>query len=233
MSKLKVFAYGFVSCLLLILLYAGAQAMEEYEFQFGWPPFKHISVPQESEDYNHSEGKPEDFANDSVKIGYLDANTSWSKDSLDNHKETKGLFDELNKFQLEALKSRIDEKKLSSPNLYKVVDALQRNHDNGFDPHVGKKSNGGNYNSSSDKTINIDNYITWLSAQHVESVSEDYAKIKETPKTSTSKITGKSTTKATDKKKEPATEQSKKKDSAQSSSKKTDTSKKRGKRGED
>lgn len=233
MSKLKVFAYGFVSCLLLILLYAGAQAMEEYEFQFGWPPFKHISVPQESEDYNHSEGEPEDFANDSVKIGYLDANTSWSKDSLDNHEETKGLFDELNKFQLEALKSRIDEKKLSSPNLYKVVDALQRNHDNGFDPHVGKKSNGGNYNSSSDKTINIDNYITWLSVQHVESVSEDYAKIKETPQTSTSKITGKSTTKATDKKKEPTTEQSKKKDSAQSSSKKTDTSKKRGKRGED
>ena len=237
MSKLKTFAYGFVSCLLLILLYAGAQAMEEYEFQFGWPPFKHISVPQESEDYNASEGEPEDFANDSVKIGYLDANTSWSKDSLDNHEETKGLFDELNKFQLEALKSRIDEKKLSSQRLHKVVDALQRNHANGFDPHVGKRSNEGNYNSSSDKTINIDNYIKWLSVQHVEPVSEDKkiidAEIKETPKTSTSKITGKSTTKATNKKKVSATEQSKKKVSAQSGSKKTDISKKSGKRGEE
>lgn len=237
MSKLKTFAYGFVSCLLLILLYAGAQAMEEYEFQFGWPPFKHISVPQESEDYNASEGEPEDFANDSVKIGYLDANTSWSKDSLDNHEVTKGLFDELNKFQLEALKSRIDEKKLSSQRLHKVVDALQRNHANGFDPHVGKRSNEGNYNSSSDKTINIDNYIKWLSVQHVEPVSEDKkiidAEIKETPKTSTSKITGKSTTKATNKKKVSATEQSKKKVSAQSGSKKTDISKKSGKRGEE
>lgn len=237
MSKLKAFAYGFVSCLLLILLYAGAQAMEEYEFQFGWPPFKHISVPQESEYYNDSEGEPEDFANDSVKIGYLDANTSWNKDSLDNHEETNGLFDELNEFNLEALKSRMDEKKLSSTRLHKVVDALQRNHDNGFDPHVGKMSNGGNYNSSSDKTINIDNYITWLSVQHVEPVSEDKkiidAEIKETHKTSTSKITGKSTTKATGKKKESATEQSKKKISAQNGSKKTDTSKKSGKRGED
>lgn len=127
MSKFKTYVYGFVSCLLLILLYAGAQAMEEYEFQFGWPPFKHISVLQESEDCNASEEGSEDFANDSVKIGYLDANTSWSKDSLDNYEETKGLFDELNEFKLEALKKRKDDKKLSSPMLQKVVDALQRN----------------------------------------------------------------------------------------------------------
>lgn len=237
MSKFKTFVYGFISCLLLFLLYAVAQAMEEYEIQFGWPPLKHISVLQESEEYKYSEEEPEGSPNDSVKIPYLDANTSWSKDSLENHEETKGLFDELNEFNLEALKNRIDEEKLSSQMLQKVVDALQRNHDKGFDPHVGKMHNRGNYNRASDKTINVDNYIKWLSVQHTEPATEDEHVIdkekKETSKTSISKIKSKFTTKATDKKKVSAAEKSKKKDTTKSDSKKTDSSKKIGKRGED
>lgn len=230
-SKIKTFAYGFISCLLLILLYAGAQAMEDYEFRFGWPPFKHIVQQESADDTGYAEGEYEDVSNDSVKIGYLDENKSWNKDSLDNYEETKGLFEELNEFKLDDLKNRIAEKKLSSQRLQKVVDALQENQNKGFNPHVGKESNWGNYNSSSDKTINIDKYIKWLSVQHKESGSED--KIEGAPNASTSIITGKSTTKATDKKKVSATEQSKKKDAAQSGSKKTEISKKSGKRGED
>lgn len=241
MSKFKTFVYGFVSCLLLILLYAGAQAMEEYEFQFGWPPFKHVEGQQNSTNGNETGGSGMDYnENDSLTtkaIHYLDSHKSWNKDSLENNEITQGLFDELNEFKVDDLNRRFKEKLYSSEKLQTIVDALQRNHDKGFDPHVGKRSNGGNYNSSSDKTINIENYIKWLSVQNVEPVSENKKKIdteiKGTPKTSTSKITGKSTTKATDKKKVSATEQSKKKNSAQSSSKDTGIPKKSGKRGED
>lgn len=234
-SKFKTFVYGFISCFLLILLYTGAQALEkEYEFQNGWPPFKHIEATQESEDNKSNNGDSEEFAKDSVRIHYLDANNSWKKDSLEHYEETMGLFDELNEFKLEALKTRINEKKLSSQNLQKVVDALQKNQENRFDPHTGKECNGGNYNSSSDKTITINRYIEWLSVQHVEQGSENpEKKIKENSYTPPSNITDKHTTKATDKKKVSATEHSKKMDTTQSGSKKTETHKKSHIRGEE
>jgi hypothetical protein len=234
MSKFKTFVYGFISCLLVILLYVGAQAMEEYEFQFGWPPFKHI-VQQESEDNNPDDGDVEGTPSDSIKNHYLDTSKSWNKDSLDAHEETMGLFDELNEFKLDALKNRIAEKKLSSQNLQNIVDALQRNYDNGYDPHIGKMSNGGNYNNLSDKTINIDNYIKWLSIQHKEPTHEDKPVTdtdkKETSKVSTSsKITGKKT-KATDNKKVSATDKTKTYTS-KSDDKKVDTPKKNKRGGE-
>ena len=190
-SKIKTFVYGFVSCLLIFLFWAGIQVMDIYELQFGWPPFK-LVVQHEP-----AEGVIEDVSNDSVKIGYLDDNKSWNKDSLDRHEETIGLFEELNKFNLETLKKRIAEKKLSSKNLQKVVDALQKNQDEGFNPHVGKSSNGGNYNSMSDKNINIDNYIKWLSVNHASNdaiQSEDLSSSIPSQMTESSKITGKTKT---------------------------------------
>lgn len=221
-SKLKTFAYGFVAGALVFLLYAGAQAMEEYEFQFGWPPFKHI-VQQESQETNLSD-ETEGSPNDSIKNNYLDANKSWRKDSLDAYEETMGLFDELNEFKLEHLKKRVDEKKLSSENLQKVVDALKKNQDNGYDPHIGKESNKGKFNSEKEKVIDIDDYIKWLSVQHDASKDTpvtDTSTKKNSEASTTSKITGESTTK------------SEKKDPDTNDSKNIDNQKKNGKRGEE
>jgi hypothetical protein len=219
MSKIKTYLLGFASCVIVILLWAGVQELEKYEFRCGWPPF---SARHDSTDENSS--TEEDVvanANDSLMQkanNYLDGSKSWNKDSLESNEITQGLFDELNEFKVDEIKRRIEEKSLSSQKLQKVFEALQENRDNGNDPHIGKESNGGKYNSMSDKTIDIDNYIKWLSVQHKESTFEDKPVIntdtKETSKVPTSsRITGKSPTKATDNNK--------------SDSKKTDNSKKR------
>ena len=198
MSKLKTFAYGFISCLVLFLLIAGMQAMEDYEFQFSWPPFKPVVAQQNPTDNDGMTGDEDDSnANDSLTvkaIKYLDSHTSWNKDSLENNEITRGLFDELNEFKVEDLKGRFEEKLSSSQNLQKVVEALSENRNNGFDPHVGKPNNGGNYNNPTDNNINIDNYIKYLLVSHTpEKPVDDFVEIPSTiQKTSKkSKITGK------------------------------------------
>lgn len=194
MSKFKTFAYGFVSCLLLILLYAGAQALEEYEFQFGWPPFKHVEGQQTPTIGNETDGGEIDVnVNDSLTskaINYLDSHKSWNKDSLENNEITQGLFDELNEFKVDDINGRFEEKLHSSQNLQKVVEALLGNQNKGFDPHDGKLSNEGKYNKPSDKNINIDNYIKCLSVNHApKSMADDFGTIPNIPKES--KITRK------------------------------------------
>ena len=182
MSKFKTFAYGFVSCFLLILLYAGAQALEEYEFQFRWPPFKHVECQQPPTSGNETDGGEIGVnVSDSLiskAVNYLDSHKSWNKDSLENNEITQGLFDELNEFKVDDLNGRFEEKLHSSQNLQKVVEALSENQNKGFNPHDGKLSNGGNYNKSSDKNINIDNYIKYLSVNHApKSMADDFGTI--------------------------------------------------------
>lgn len=197
MSKLKPFAYGFISCLMLILLYVGVQAMEEYEFQFGWPPFKHVEVHQNTTDDDEMNGDEIDVnANDSLMnkaVKYLDTHKSWNKDSLEGNEITRSLFDELNEFKVDDIKGRFEDKLRSSKNLQKVVQALLDNRDKGIDPHEGKSPNGGNYNKPTDNIINIDNYIKYLSVSHApEELADDLIEISTTQKTSKkSKITGK------------------------------------------
>ena len=114
MPKFKNFAYGFMLCLSLILLYAGVQAMDDYEFQLGWPPIKHEVQQNSTDSYETSEGGDAN-TNDSLTrqaVNYLDTHTTWNKDSLEYNKITRGLFDELNEFKVDDIKRRFEEKKV-------------------------------------------------------------------------------------------------------------------------
>lgn len=197
MSILKPFAYGFLSCLVLFLVIAGVQVMEEYEFKFGWPPFKHVEVQQNSTYDDKTNSDEFDVnANDSLTskaVNYLEANKLWNKDSLEDNEITHGLFDELNEFKVDDIKERLEGKLRSSQNLQKVVQALLDNRDKGINPHEGKLSNGGNYNKPTDNIINIDNYIKYLAHSSASKKPSEY--FVDTPSTISntrkkSKITG-------------------------------------------
>ncbi len=193
MSKLKYIAYGFASCILVLLLYAGCSALENYEFQLKWPPLK-VKQHQQSTGITESVddlNSPQEN-NLPKNIAFLDRNNVWHKDSLNKYPETQGLFEELNDFQYENIKRRRDESQLSSQNLEKILNALSENKAKGYNPHIGKEKFQGKYNSDSDKEISIDNYIDWLSSQHEEYVAQPIDNQSKVPaKTHSSNITGK------------------------------------------
>lgn len=176
--KLKYIVIGVGVCILALLAYAGLEAMDDYEFQFGWPPLvKNATTANTTPDTtDNKEQLPdtqtvEDYTGavntDSINaIAYLDANSMWHKDSIDAYVTTRGMFDELNEFNGEALKQRYSAKLGASQKFTEVVEALDKNSRNGYDPHIGKENRGGNYNTPTDKGINVKNYIDWLSKRH-------------------------------------------------------------------
>lgn len=168
-SKLKYMAYGFASCVLVLLLYAGCSALENYEFKLGWPPFKEI---KHTPDNNWSPATNDVDDNNQTNadlidaISYLEKNGTWHKDSLDKYETTRGLFEDLNSFNIEALKSRKEGELNKIDKFLGIVDKLDEYLKEGKDPHKGKEKNGGNYNSLNDKGIDLNNYLNWLSEEH-------------------------------------------------------------------
>lgn len=164
LTKFKYMAYGFASCIFVILLYAGYHAMDNYKLYFDWPPIKRISNTAKSSiaDVNYNT-----VNKDSINaINYLETNEVWCKDSLDHYEMTKGLFEELNEFNLNALRNRKEGLLKGSVKLSNLVDHLIKYCDGGNDPRVGKEKSGGRYNSLTDKEIELENYLKWLTERH-------------------------------------------------------------------
>ena len=190
--KLRCFLYGFITCILTIILVAGWNAIDDYEFQIGWPPFKkHITINNEVAEtggespQSDETGAPVEYNVDSLAIAYLDNNNSWQKDSLNRYSKTQGVFEALNSFDIEKLRNL----NLGSEKLDKVIDAYNNASIRGLKP-VGKV--GGKYNASDDVVISIDNYIKWISENHSEKKEAPSESKKSLVKTK-SNITGKST----------------------------------------
>lgn len=161
--------FGFAMCLIVLFLIGGYFAMDawidSHEFCWGIPPWKEIKKAS-------NEGKCTDDNKDSTSetvsvaaISYLDNNTTWHKDSLDHYKETKGLFDALNDFDF----SKIQEYEFilyESKKFKQITNTIKGMKSDDYDFHAGKETNDGKYNKASDKGINIDNYIKWISESH-------------------------------------------------------------------
>ena len=173
-SKLKYMLYGVALCLFALLLYAGCSALDNYEFNLGWPPFKEVkshknrsndnaNLQQGSEGENNSDNTDIELM---AAIGYLDNNTVWIKDSLESNQYTQGLFDEMNNFNSQQIIARFNERLSKSIKLQEVKNALEDNSLKGFNPRLGKEDNNGKYNPEGDNKISIPKYIEWLSDQH-------------------------------------------------------------------
>ena len=171
-SKLKYMAYGFISCILLIGLFIGYNALDDYELCWKLPPFQKINKntypQQEATDILQGEQNTDVQPVDSfaLVLSYLDKNEVWHKDSLDFYPATRGLFDDLNEFSVNNVNSRFEEVLNKSSNYNRVKNALNESHNLGINPHKGKEQNEGKYNSVGDVRININKYIEWLATEH-------------------------------------------------------------------
>lgn len=171
--KIKFFLYGFASAIIAALFFIAAfYALDNYEFQLGWPPFKKVSQ-QYAEQWNDRDNNQVESGTDDVQVdsldlavNYLNGNEVWNKDSLEAYPATRGLFDDLNDFNESNVNSKFEAQLSSSSRLEQVKKALMDNSDKGNDPRIGKEANGGKYNSANDKKISIPKYIEWLSKDH-------------------------------------------------------------------
>lgn len=162
-QRLIGMAICFIGLFVIAGLYAFDSWLDCHEFRFGIPPWKEIRtdiVQDTSIDENHTS---EEVSTNTV-ILYLEG-TTWHKDSLEKYDETKGLFDALNNFEFDKVQAY--EASLSgSNNFMRVNDVIKDSKSKGLDPKIGKEAHDGKYNSGSDKRIDIDNYIEWISSYH-------------------------------------------------------------------
>ena len=121
---------------------------------------------------------------DDKAIEYLNNNSVWAKDSLDNYKITEGLFEAMNGLDLNLLTN----KKYATlqdqcDNFRSIVNAANMCLDEKIDVQTLIK--GGHYISDpSDKKITVSRYIKWLQDAPNRVVQENYT-------TEKSKITNK------------------------------------------
>lgn len=174
--KVKYFLYGIASVIVAGILYTGCRALENYEFQLGWPPFKEIQKNDNAEtDDTNTDGNTQgnmptkEYGDDNLAsaIMYLDNNAAWNKDSLNNFEATRGLFEDLNEFKyqriLDCYNNQLNQ---SSVKIQEIIAAFEVNNNNTWNPQHGKEANGGCYNSPDDNIIVVQNYIDWLSNEH-------------------------------------------------------------------
>lgn len=179
--KIKWFFIGFISLFVIRALYQGYVAIDEFfdghKLQLGWPIIveKHIeTTTNEGEITLESETEqPQAINLDDKAIEYLNNNSVWVKDSLDNYKITEGLFEAMNELNLNLLTN----KKYATlqdqcDNFRSIVNAANMCLDEKIDVQT---LIGGHYISDpSDKKITVSRYIKWLQDAPNRVVQENY-----------------------------------------------------------
>lgn len=161
--------YGFLAavviCLFIMICAAiyGWYESHTFEWQLGWPPLQveKIQKAQQTEyqtpdSYGYGSGDvaPANSEVPSIDkaIAYLDNNDKWNRDSLIQYPELEGLFEELNSYDFNKLKSR--EATLQGSNRYReVLSAIRQNDYKRFS---------GNFNGENDYVITVSRYIEKL-----------------------------------------------------------------------
>lgn len=146
LQKIMYFGIGFGACLLAVGLYVGWNVfVMDREFKFVDKQAAGVTATQD-EDFTLTDTDMQKAFN------YLESNDTWHKDSLDRFDATRGLFGELNEFEVNKIKDR--NATLNNDKLVKIVEALEQiPADSRPGTHDGK------YNAKDDKQININNYI--------------------------------------------------------------------------
>lgn len=146
LQKIMYFGIGFGACLLAVGLYVGWNVfVMDREFKLVDKQAAGVTATQD-EDFTLTDTDMQKAFN------YLESNDTWHKDSLDRFDATRGLFGELNEFEVNKIKDR--NATLNNDKLGKIVEALEQiPADSRPGTHDGK------YNAKDDKQININNYI--------------------------------------------------------------------------
>jgi len=161
--------WGFFAALAAVMLinaYVAFDAwLDTHHFKWGLPPWEEIrpvSAPPEDGTIGEEDPEPpvsEDFTLD-VAIKYLDNNSNWSKSEMEKYPDLKGLFDDMNNFNLDNILNVWANKLSSSTKFKNVCESAKKTNRNGWNPKQG--SHNPTYNKPNDEVINLTNYNNWL-----------------------------------------------------------------------
>lgn len=166
--------YGFVIAAILGISFLAYLAFDTWSkthcFKFGLPPWEEIKYPEQGpngfdESADDSDKMSGISASDSLlsfknAIKYLDNNNIWVKTDMDKYPGIRGLFDDLNNFELDTIANSWSLKLQTSETLKRIIDVANKNRQNGWEPRQGEHKP--TYNEKSDERINVTNYINWL-----------------------------------------------------------------------
>lgn len=169
LSGIKYFAYGFITCFLLILF-----AVLGIMFFDGDFPSKKVAemenvnscIGGESTGSTPDQEQLSDVEKDLRNaITYLDNNDVWNKNELDKFNATKGLFDALNNLDMGALQDEWAKKLDGSSKFQEIAekakDAIKHKR------RIDLADRDGRYNRNVDDfSINVENYKKFISEDH-------------------------------------------------------------------
>lgn len=172
--------WGFFAALavvMLIIAYAAFDAwLDTHHFKFGLPPWEEnrpaqqynlgdSTVSDDGNQYqidNHDEPGQNGTAGTSLDdaIKYLDNNSTWTKSDMEKYPDLKGLYEDMNNFNLSGLSTDWSQKLSNSQRFKKVSESANKTLINRWNPKQG--SHNPTYNKPNDEQITITNYINWL-----------------------------------------------------------------------
>lgn len=184
--------WGFLVAAMLIIAYIVFDAwIDTHHFKFGLPPWEENRPTQQDTSYNsnvhddYQNGNQDELEqNDSedtsldAAIKYLDNSSTWSKTDMEKYPDLKGLYDDMNNFNLSKLLNDWHSKLSSSQRFLKVCESAQKTYNNGWNPKQG--SHTPTYNKTDDEQIRITNYINWLDKDQTPDPTSN--KVKSVPK---------------------------------------------------
>ena len=183
--------WGFFAALafvMLIIAYAAFDAwLDTHHFKFGLPPWEKNRPAQqytsggsiETDDNiqnqtgNQVESEQDDTADISLDaaIKYLDSNTTWTKSDMEKYPDLRGLFEDMNTFDLTKLLNNWHQKLSNSQQFKKVCDSANKTYSNGWNPK--QRSHNPTYNKPNDEQISLTNYINWLDQDQTPKTSSN------------------------------------------------------------
>lgn len=184
MENLKYYAYGFLTCICLILLcslWLFIEEVDDIKFKSGFPPIefvmhshsttssswnKSIQVQSQASDEKSQVKNEKEINIKEMGIAYLNSNETWCKDSIDKYPSLKGLFEDLNQYNFDNILNKWVGELKDVPNFKKIIEVVNLAKDREWKPGKGKHAP--NYNTSDDNKIKLDNYVNWISLDQTE-----------------------------------------------------------------
>ena len=183
--------WGFISALsvvMLIIVYAAFDSwLDTHHFKFGLPPWEEERPAQHynSGGFTETADSVQNKSDNQVESGqygtvdnsidaaikYLDANSTWTKSDMEKYPALKGLYKDMNDFNLSKLLNEWSTKLESSQKFQKVCESANKTNNNNWNPRQG--SHYPTYNKPNDEQISVTNYINWLDRDQTPKASNN------------------------------------------------------------
>lgn len=178
LETMKHFAYGFLTCvgiILAILLYNTIEDIDGIKSKSGFPWFEFV---MHSDGGGKTDGGVQggDDRGDGVVVtedtidycsfeyakSYLNSKDTWCKDSIAKYPSLNGLFEAFNEYKFDEIVNVWADSLKDVSKFSKIVNAADLAMNGKWNPRLGDHNP--DYNKDNDNMINLTNYANWISA---------------------------------------------------------------------